>query len=112
MLLAFALLGVSVLHGFKEGLRAVGTPWLMVIVIPSVLIGLLAKNEHSWIPDEARRRFWARSIVVGAIMLCVVLSWIKAAIESPPTEVPGEQSTPTDSNSAMPLTRPRGPSGK
>jgi hypothetical protein len=112
VLLACALLAVSAIHGFREALRALGTPWLVVLLIPSVLIALLAKNEKAWIPEEARRKFWARSIVVVSVMLCVAFSWIKSALETSTTDVRMEDPSSSGSHSPTPAPRPRGPSGK
>jgi hypothetical protein len=116
VLLACALLGMSVLRWLKDGLYAVGTPWWLVLVIPSVLIGLLAKKERVWIPDEARRRLWARSVVVGAVLLSVLIALLKPAPKATPAKANLENSagSPAGESAATPSPsmRPRGPSGK
>ena len=113
VLLACALLGVSVLRLVKEGLYAVGTPWWLVLIIPSVLIGMLAKKEAVWIPDEALRRRWARGLVIGSVVLSVLIAFIKPTPAKPPAD-PARQNPaePATQPSAPSSVRPRGPSGK
>ncbi len=113
VLLACALLGVSVLRLVKEGLYAVGTPWWLVLIIPSVLIGVLAKKEAVWIPDEGLRRRWARGLVIGSVVLSVLMAFFKPTPASPPADQ-GRQSTSdiAEPPSAPASIRPRGPSGK
>ena len=46
VLMAFGLLGFSVVRWVKQGLGALGTPWLLVFILPTILIGVLAKRER------------------------------------------------------------------
>jgi hypothetical protein len=113
VLLSCAVLGVSVLRIVKEGLYAVGTPWWLVLIVPSFIIGLLAKKETVWIPDEARRRRWARGLVLGSVLASGVLAFVNPEPE-PAAPVQLEQNSAGASEPAAPpaSVRPRGPSGK
>jgi hypothetical protein len=111
VLMAFGLLGFSVIRWVKLGLHAVGAPWLLVLVLPGVFIGLLARWEHVWIPDEAKRKFWARGILGGSVFLVIAMAYLKP---EPPVPADGANVSPTGS-SQQPVkqpVRPRGPSGK
>jgi hypothetical protein len=110
-LLACALLGVSVLRLLKDGLYAVGAPWWLVLVIPSTVIGLLAKKEAVWIPDEGRRRCWARGLVVGSVVLSAILAFLSPAPE-PVAPEQTDKAGPAAQPAPPVSPRPRGPSGK
>ena len=112
VVLACALLGVSVLRAIREGLGALHAPWLVTLLLPAMLVGLLAKKERTWIPDDGKRKRWARSIVGGSVVLAIVI----ALLTPDPVVTPraGETSPPGQSGEgtrSAPL-RPRGPSGK
>lgn len=108
VLLGFALLGVSVLGGLREGLRAMHVPWLFTFLVPAAVIAVLARKEREWIPDAGKRKQWARGIVGVAIVLAMLVAMITRSLHRPAQERidgAGQEST------AAP-TRPRGPSGK
>lgn len=112
VMMACALLGVSVLRALRQGLGALHVPWLATLLLPAMLIGLLAKKERTWIPDEGKRKRWARSIVGGSVVLAIVI----ALLTPDPVAAPrnDETSSPAQSGEATrsaPV-RPRGPSGK
>jgi biotin transporter BioY len=107
VLLAFALLGVSVIRWVQMGLDALGTPWLLGFILPTILIGVLAKKERVWIPEETRRKFWARCIVGGAVAIAAVMAYFRPDPPEPPPNQSGVAAEPVQ----RPL-RPRGPSGK
>jgi hypothetical protein len=88
-LFALGLLGVSVLGWFRELLERLNAPWYVWFVAPIVLLSFLARKETEWIPDERQRRWWARGLVIGAIVVVILLA--KLAPEkpaSPPTREP------------------------
>jgi len=113
VLMAFGLLGVSVIRWVKLGLGAFGAPWLAVLILPTILIGLLAKWERIWIPEEARRKFWARSILGASVLVAVVMAFLKPEPRAVPsgTDATGH-ATDAHNEPAQKPPRPRGPSGK
>ncbi len=76
-LFASVLLGASIAGGFKNLLSALGIHWLYVLLIPVFLFSWLAQKEPQWLPDEAKRKFWARSLIAGSIVLAIVINQIK-----------------------------------
>lgn len=76
-LFASVLVGASIAGGFKSLLAALGVHWLYVILIPIFLFSWLAKKEPQWMPDERKRRFWARSLIAGSIVLAILINQIK-----------------------------------
>lgn len=120
VLMAFGLLGFSVIRWVKLGLDAVGTPWLAVFILPTIIIGLFAKWERVWIPEETRRKFWARSILAGSVLVASAMAYLKpkppesAPARSPAVNAAGDASgaAPDESGAVQKPVRPRGPSGK
>ncbi len=76
-LFASVLLGASIAGGFKNLLSALGVHWLYVILIPVFLFSWLAKKEPQWLPDESKRKLWARGLIAGSIVLAIVINQIK-----------------------------------
>jgi hypothetical protein len=115
VLMAFGLLGVSVIRWVKLGLGAFGAPWLAVLILPTILVGLLAKWEREWIPEETRRKFWARSILGASVLVAVAMAFLKPEPEPsavpPKTDATG-RAMDTYNDPAPKQVRPRGPSGK
>jgi hypothetical protein len=115
MLIAFGLLGFSVIRWMKQGLDAVGTPWLAVFVLPGILIGMLAKHERVWIPDEARRKLWARSILGASVLVAVLMAFLRPEPVAPTASPDANAAGAAKDESESPVqktVRPRGPSGK
>jgi len=108
VLLAFALLGVSVLGGLREGLRAMHVPWLFTLLVPGAVIAVLARKEREWIPDAAKRKQLARGIVGVAIVLAMLAAMTTRSLSRPAQE--SGEGAGQDSTTAP--VRPRGPSGK
>ena len=90
-LFAFAVLGISVLGGFRHLLHRLGAPWYVWIFLPLALVATLARKEAEWMPDEIERRKWARRLVVGAIVLGLVMAKFAAK--------PAQDATPPPSSS-------------
>lgn len=74
-LFASAVLGLSVISGFRYVLTRLGAPWYAWLLVPIVVVGYCAKKEHEWIPEPERRRIWARRIVFGSIVLSLLIAW-------------------------------------
>ncbi len=76
-LFASVLLGASIAGGFQKLLASLGVHWLYAILIPVFLFSWAAKKEPPWLPDEAKRKVWARSLIAGSIVLAIVINQIK-----------------------------------
>ena len=77
LLFASVLLGASISGGFHHLLAAFGVHWLYVILIPIFLFSWLSKKEPLWLPDEGKRKLWARSLIAGSIILAIVINQIR-----------------------------------
>jgi hypothetical protein len=77
VLFASVLVGASVAGGFHHLLSSLGVHWLYVILIPIFLFSWLASKEPQWIPDERKRKLWARSLIAGSILFAILVSWLK-----------------------------------
>lgn len=76
-LFASFVLGVSIAGGLGKLLYSLGVHWLYVLIIPAVLFGWLAKKELQWLPDEKRRRWFARCLLFGSAALAIVINQIR-----------------------------------
>ena len=76
-LFASVLVGVSIAGGFHHLLAALGVHWLYVILIPIVFFSWLAKKEPIWFPDEAKRKLYARGLILGSILIAIAVAWIR-----------------------------------
>jgi hypothetical protein len=76
-LFASVLLGASIAGGFKHLLASLGVHWLYVILIPIFLFSWLSKKEPLWLPDEAKRKLYARSLIAGSIVVAILIAWLK-----------------------------------
>jgi hypothetical protein len=76
-LFASLLLGASIAGGFQKLLSSIGVHWLYVILIPIFLFSWLSKKETQWLPDERRRKLWARGLIASSIVLAIVINQIK-----------------------------------
>lgn len=78
-LFASALLGFSILGGFRHLLTRLGAPWYVWLVVPILVVGFVAKKEIEWVPDQTRRRTWARRVFFGSIVLAALIAWWRPA---------------------------------
>lgn len=76
LLFASVLIGTSISGGFHELLAALGIHWLYVILIPIFLFSWLSKQEPRWLPDEAKRKLYARGLIIGSVVVAVVIAWV------------------------------------
>ncbi len=77
LLFASFLVGLSLSHYVKVVLEKLGVHWLYVMILPVVFFTWLAKREDRIIPDESKRKLWARGLIAGSILLAVLISWIR-----------------------------------
>jgi drug/metabolite transporter (DMT)-like permease len=73
-LFAFGILGISIGRIIKNALGAMGIPFVGLIILPIIIIGMIAKREERWLPDPAMRKKWSRRLVFGAIGASVLLA--------------------------------------
>lgn len=85
-LFACGLLGVSVLGEVRGLLDRIDAPWYVWLLAPIVLVSTLAKKEQEWIPDERKRLWWARGLVIGAILAVILIA--KLAPDEQPAHAP------------------------
>ena len=76
-LFAALLIGVSIAGGFRHLLASLGLHWLYVILVPIFFFSWLSKMEPQWIPDEGKRKLYARSLIAGSVALALLLAWIR-----------------------------------
>lgn len=89
VLFALAMMGVSVLSGFRHLLSRLGAPWFLWLLLPLAVVAMLARKEAEWMPDAEERHRWSRRLVVGSILLALLvakLGWKKS--EEPEEAVP------------------------
>lgn len=77
VLFASLLLGWSISEEIGRLLARLGVHWLYALIIPAVVITLLARNETRFIPDPAKRKLYARSLIAGSVVLAVVINQIR-----------------------------------
>jgi len=78
-LFASVLLGASIAGGFHRLLAAFGIHWLYVILIPIFLFSWMSKKEPQWLPDAAKRKLYARCLIIGSIVVAVLIAWLRPA---------------------------------
>lgn len=78
-LFASVLLGASIAGGFKHLLAALGIHWLYVLLIPIFFFSWMSRKEAVWIPDPAKRKFYARSLILGSIVMALLIAWLRPA---------------------------------
>lgn len=76
-LFASLLLGASIAGGFQKLLQALGIHWLYVIIIPVFLFSWLSRKELQWLPDERKRKLWARGLIASSILLAILINQLK-----------------------------------
>ena len=76
-LFASVLIGASIAGGFRHLLAVLGVHWLYVILIPIFFFSWLDRKEPVWFPDEAKRRLYARCLIVGSVLFALVVVWLR-----------------------------------
>ena len=77
LLFASCLVGFSLSHLIHVVLEKLGVHWLYVMILPVVFFTGLAKREDRIMPDEAKRKLYARGLIAGSILLALLLAWIR-----------------------------------
>ena len=73
-LFALAVLGFSVTRWLRYVLDRLEAPWLVWLLLPLIVIGLLAKKEVQWMPDAERRLKWAKGLIFGSLLAAILSS--------------------------------------
>ena len=76
-LFASLLLGWSISAELAQGLARLGVHWLYAMILPAVLFMWLAKREDRFIPDESKRKLYARSLIGGSVLVAILIGWLK-----------------------------------
>jgi hypothetical protein len=79
-LFASVLVGASIAGGVHHLLAALGIHWLYVILIPIFFFSWLNRKEPQWLPDAAKRKLYARSLIVGSILLAILIAWLRPKV--------------------------------
>lgn len=58
-------------------LTKIGVHWLYAMALPAVLFMWLAKRENRFMPEESKRKLYARTLIVGSLLLAVVINQIR-----------------------------------
>jgi hypothetical protein len=77
LLFASFMLGMSLSHWVNVALPRLGVYWLYAMIIPAFFFMWLAKREDRFIPDEAKRKLYARSLIAGSIALALSIAWLR-----------------------------------
>ena len=77
VLFAALLLGWSISAEFGQLLQRLGVHWLYAMILPAICFMVLAKNEQRFIPDEAKRKLYARALIAGAIVLAILIAKLR-----------------------------------
>ena len=76
-LFASVLLGWSISSELNHLLARLGVHWLYAMILPAFLFMWLAKRENRFVPDESKRKLYARSLIAGSIVLAIVIAKMK-----------------------------------
>jgi hypothetical protein len=77
ILFASLLFGFSISHEVGIGLKKLGVHWLYVMILPGLFFMLLARYENRLIPDESKRKLYARSLIVVSILVAIAIAKFK-----------------------------------
>lgn len=91
LLFASLLLGASIAGGIQRLLALLSVHWLYVILIPIFLFSWPNKMEPQWLPDEGKRKLYARSLIIGSIVVAILIAGLKPASRADPEDTPAVQ---------------------
>ena len=77
LLFASCVLGWSLSHQVNVLLTWLGVHWLYALVLPALFFMWLAKREDRFIPNETKRKLWARGVIAGSIVLAILINQIR-----------------------------------
>ncbi len=82
LLFACFVLGWSVTGSVGHLLQRSGVHWLFALLIPVLFFSMLAKLEDRVIPDEGKRKLYARGLILISLLLAIGIAKLKP--EPPP----------------------------
>jgi hypothetical protein len=77
LLFACFLFGWTVTGSVFVLLRKSGVHWLFALIATVMLFSFLAKQEDRVIPDEGKRKLYARGLIVLSIVVALLIAWLK-----------------------------------
>jgi hypothetical protein len=77
LLFASCVLGWSLSHQVNVLLTRLGVHWLYALLLPALFFMWLAKREERFMPDEAKRKLWARGLIAGSIILAILIAGLR-----------------------------------
>lgn len=80
LLFASFVLGWSLSHWVNVVLLRLGVHWLYAMILPALFFMWLSKREDRFIPDEAKRKLYAHSLIAGSIGLAFLIACLKPAV--------------------------------
>ena len=75
LLFATCVLGWPVSDQVNILLTRIGVHWLYAMLLPGFFFMWLAKREDRFIPEEEKRKLWARGLIVGSLLLAILIAW-------------------------------------
>jgi hypothetical protein len=76
LLFASFVLGWPISGAVGHLLARLGVHWLYALIIPAFFFMWLAKREDRFIPDEAKRKLYARSLIAGSMAVALLIAWL------------------------------------
>ncbi len=77
LLFATCLLGWPLSAQVNHLLTRLGVHWLYAMILPACIFMWLAKREDRFIPEERKRKLWARGLIAGSLLLAILIAWIR-----------------------------------
>ena len=77
LLFASCLLGWSVAGALGRLLARLGVHWLYAFILPALFFLWLAKREERFIPEEKKRKLYARGLILGSIGVALLIAWLR-----------------------------------
>lgn len=77
LLFACFVLGWTVTGSVFVLLRKSGVHWFFALVGTVLFFSWLAKQEDKVLPDEKQRALYARGLIVAAIVVAVLIAWLR-----------------------------------
>ncbi len=77
LLFATCVLGWPLSAQVNHLLTRLGVHWLYALILPACFFMWLAKREDHYVPDETKRKLWARGLIVGSITLAILMAWFR-----------------------------------
>lgn len=77
LLFATFMLGWPLSGQVNRLLDRIGVHWLYAMILPALFFMWLAKREAQVIPEETKRKLYARGLIAGSIALALLIAWVR-----------------------------------